>query len=417
MKAGFMRSRLFIKIYLTVVAGIVAVAMASGMFWRLASDRDEMGWAAQRDRFIAAMMPPSDDPAAVQSTIDRLAKAFDADISVYASSGQLLASAGEVLPMKPKARRRLTDEGRMRIFVAHLDDGRTVVGRFTPPIGRPGGWRLFYLLLIAAVIALAAYPVVRNLTRRLERLRHGVETFGSGDLLARVPVEGRDEVAAVAASFNAAAGRIEKLVTAHRTLLANASHELRSPLARLRMAAELNAEAPGEARRREMTESLAELDELVEEILLASRLDHVGLQRGTHEVDLLALAAQEAARHGLSVTGAPAAVQGDERLLTRMVRNLIANALKHGAPPVEVTVTKTNGRARLSVRDHGPGIAEGEAARVFEPFYRPPGHSEAAGGWGLGLALVRQIAELHGASVSLETPPDGGSRFTVAFRD
>jgi signal transduction histidine kinase len=412
-----MRSRLFIKIYLTVVAGLVAVALASGVYWRVASDREQTGWAARRDQFIAAMLPSGDSKAATQVTVDRLAKAFDADISVYAPSGDLVASAGEMLPLPPKGRRRMRDEEGMRLFAAHLDDGRTVVGRLEPPFDRPGGRQLVYLLLIAAVIGLAAYPVVRNLTRRLERLRQGVETFGEGNLLSRVPVEGRDEVARVATSFNAAAARIESLVTAHRSLLANASHELRSPLARLRMASELNATTPTDARRAEMAESLNELDQLVEEVLLASRLDHVGVPKERQKVDLLAIAAQEAARHGIAADGESAVVEGDERLLTRMVRNLILNALRHGAPPVEVIAESRAGHPRLSVRDHGPGIAEAERERVFEPFYRPAGSTEAAGGWGLGLALVRQIAELHGAGVGIETPADGGTRFTVEFRD
>jgi signal transduction histidine kinase len=409
------RSRLFIKIYLTVVAGLLAVALASGAFWRLASDREETGWAARRDQFIAAMLPASDGAAATQATLERLAGAFDADISVYAPSGELIASVGEPLPLPPDGRRR--DRDRMHAFVARLDDGRRVVGRLEPPFDRPGGRQLVYLLLIAAVIGLAAYPVVRNLTRRLERLRQGVETFGKGDLVARVPVEGRDEVAGVAASFNAAADRIEKLVTAHRALLANASHELRSPLARLRMASELDAEAPSAARRAEMAENLAELDQLVEEILLASRLDHVGLPKDLQPVDLLAVAAQEAARNGLAADGVAAVVRGDERLLARMVRNLMANALRHGAPPVEIKVESRAGHACLSVRDHGSGIPDEEKDRVFEPFYRPAGRAETSGGWGLGLALVRQIAELHGARVSLETPADGGTRFTVEFME
>src|SRR5690606_8440743 len=134
---------------------------------------------------------------------------------------------------------------------------------------------------------------------RLERLRQGVERWGEGDLALRVPAEGRDEVAAVARSFNRAAGRIEGLIAAHRSLLANASHELRSPLARLRMAIDLYEEDASQARRDEIVRNLAELDELVEEILLASRLDHADRLDLAEEVDLLALTAEEGARHGV----------------------------------------------------------------------------------------------------------------------
>ena len=95
----------------------------------------------------------------------------------------------------------------------------------------------------------------------------------------------------------------------------------------------------------------------------------------------------------------------DEGLETRLLRQ--------GRPPVTATVARLAGAVELKVRDHGPGIEEGESARVFEPFYRPSGRSEAAGGWGLGLALVRQIAERHGGAVHYETPADGGTCFVV----
>jgi signal transduction histidine kinase len=406
-----MRSRLFFKVYLTLLASLVAVALATGFFWRITHDREENGWTARRDGFLMAMLPASDVRAQAQATVDRLARAFEADISVYAASGELFASAGKVLPLPEEE-----DLGpRRHRFAATLPDGRTVVVRAEMPFGPGEGGQFGFILLIAAVIGLAAYPVVRHLTRRLETLRRGVEKFGQGDLLTRVPVTGKDEVAAVATSFNAAADRIEKLVGAHRSLLANASHELRSPLARLRMAAELHQANPSEARRREILESLDELDQLVEEILLASRLDHVGPQKKTAPVDLLAIAAEEAARHGLEATGTPVLVEGDAKLLTRMIRNLITNALRHGAPPVEIAVSTEQGKVRLSVRDHGPGVPPTEAERVFEPFYRPVGRGEAAGGWGLGLALVLQIARYHGANIRLETPVDGGARFIVEW--
>src|SRR5690606_6326715 len=265
-----------------------------------------------------------------------------------------------------------------------LAGDRVLVARlgwsFSPPRTGPFLW----LALVAVSTALVAWPVVRHLTGRLERLRLGVESWGDGDLALRVPVEGRDEVAAVARSFNMAAKRIETLVTAHRSLLANASHELRSPLARLRMVIDLYADDPTEARQREVVRNLAELDELVEEILLASRLDHVGNAEFSERVDLLAIAAEEAARHGITATGEQGLVAGDARLLSRLVRNLIQNALRHGAMPISITVTRLDHTMELRVYDRGPGIAVGEGDRVFEPFYRPQGHGEGQGGWGLG---------------------------------
>lgn len=173
-------------------------------------------------------------------------------------------------------------------------------------------------------------------------------------------------------------------------------------------------ETPQEgAAREEILRNLAEIDQLVDEILLASRLDHVkGLERA-EPLDLFALVAEECARHGIEASGAPAEVKGDARLLTRLTRNLVVNALRHGRPPVEVEVRAQGTRVQLTVRDHGDGLPKGEETRVFEPFYRPAGRSEAAGGWGLGLALVRQIAEHHGGSVRVEPAEGGGARFMV----
>src|SRR5262249_18340784 len=142
---------------------------------------------------------------------------------------------------------------------------------------RPRALRLhpaLHLILLlggtALVVAVCAYPAVRGLTRRLERLQTGVETLGAGNLAARVKVEGRDEVARLAQSFNRAAGRIEDLVSAHRMLLANASHELRTPLSRIRMGIELYEHKHDPKRKAELQHDIAELDLLIDEILLAS---------------------------------------------------------------------------------------------------------------------------------------------------
>lgn len=408
--------KLYVKIYLTVILTLAAVAVASGLYWSATVDREDVSWGQRRDRFIAEMLPPGEDPVLTQTTIERFAAAFDADIALYAPDGRLIAAAGKGPPPELEAKktrhiRRATERGEP--FMLKLGDGRTIVAALELPWNSRGRGPLGYLALIALIVGLAAYPVVRQLTRRLESLRAGVEAFGKGDLVARVPVEGRDEVAAVAKSFNAAADRIERLVGAHRALLANASHELRSPVTRLRMAMDLYETPQDGPAREEILRNLGEIDELVDEILLASRLDHVkGLER-PERLDLFALVTEECARHGVEATGAPADVLGDARLLTRLVRNLVVNALRHGRPPVDVEVREDRKRVLLSVRDHGDGLPKGEETRVFEPFYRPAGRSEAAGGWGLGLALVRQIAEHHGGSVRVEPAEGGGARFVV----
>ena len=411
-----LRRSLFLKIYATVLGALLFLALASAGFVRLGQNEQDRGWAAERDRFIAAMLPPNAPPSELQFLIDRFASALRAHITVYDPDGRPIASNGPPLPFNPQDRNRRRDrDGPRDRFTTQLPDGRYISARLENPFRPSLGWPLAYLALVALVTGAAAYPVVRHLTRRLERLRGGMAEWGAGALSTRVPVSGGDEIADVAASFNQAAERVEQLVASHRSLLANASHELRSPLARLRMATEL--ELPeNDVRRTEILLNLAELDTLVEEILLASRLDNGAPQMVRETVDLLPLAAEEAARNGLSAEGVSAAVSGDPKLLTRLVRNLIQNAQRHGAPPIEIAVARSDGLAVLSIRDHGPGISEAEGQRIFEPFYRPVGRGESAGGWGLGLALVQQIAVRHGGSVRLERPADGkGACFVVTL--
>jgi signal transduction histidine kinase len=296
-----------------------------------------------------------------------------------------------------------------------------------PPFGRAllagGGLGLVAaLVLLFVAIALGTYPVVRRLTRRLEALQRGVESFGSGQLSQRVDARGHDEVAALARSFNAAAQHIEALVTAHRSLLANASHELRSPLTRMKMALAMLEQAPPQARaglRQEVEANIRELDTLVEEVLLASRLDapDAASRAVPHApVALLAIAAEEGARVNAVVGGDDVTLQGDERLLRRALRNLLENAQRYGGEtPPEADIRRTAGGVQVRICDRGPGVAPEHRERIFEPFYRLPGHAEQAGGVGLGLSLVRQIARAHHGSVHCEGRDGGGSCFVLSL--
>jgi signal transduction histidine kinase len=191
---------------------------------------------------------------------------------------------------------------------------------------------------------------------------------------------------------------------------------LRTPLARIRLGLERLAAGPDDPIRAEMTRSVAELDALIEEMLLASRLDALRTVERAEEVDLLAVAAEEASHFDRSVEGQPIVVHGDPGLLRRMIRNLIANAERHGGRATRIHVDADDGgTARLVVEDQGPGVAEGDRDKIFEPFYRGRAAGSTLEGSGLGLAIVRQIARAHGGDVSY-SPADGdGSRFTVTL--
>ena len=411
--------RLYLRIYLAVLVSLAVFALCSGLVWRQFGDLGPAGHAFEVAGTLAQnVLPPAGAPSAEQqAALERLAANLRADVALFATDRSLLAAVGEPLPAPGTGRDR---GGWLRRWgppagALRLPDGRWLVASVPRGHQHPG----FPLFLVVAVLALAvgvgAYPVVRRLTARLERLQAGVESLGAGDLSARVKVEGHDEVARLAESFNRAADRIEGLVSAHKSLLANASHELRTPLTRIRMAVELMREGTDSRRKRDVERDIAELDALIDEILLASRLDVVTERGAEEDVDLLALATEECSRYeDTEVEGQPVTVRGDPRLLRRMTRNLLENARRHGAPPIEVRVNRADGMAELRVSDHGPGIPDAEREDVFRPFHRFAGGGDR-GGTGLGLALVRQIARRHGGDARYLGREPSGSCFVVSL--
>ncbi|HEY6255873.1 MAG TPA: HAMP domain-containing sensor histidine kinase [Xanthobacteraceae bacterium] len=406
--------RLYIQVYLTIVASLVLVVVTAGLVWHFfAAVIPLEPPVAVAGELISELVPPASAPrAAQQQAIDRLARRLGADLALFGPTNDPLAAAGRPLPAptgtRPGSWVRTSAGPAVSI---RLPDGRWLVARL-PFVPHPSATMLAaFLGSIALAVALGARPVVRRLTGRLERLQRGVESLGAGDLGARVKVEGRDEVAQLAQSFNQAAARIEKLVDAHKMLLANTSHELRTPLTRIRLGLELVEAEP--ARKAELARDIAELDQLVDEILLVSRLNATDRLDRAEDVDLAALAAEECARYAdCSVRGHSVMVRGDPTLLRRLVRNLLENAKLHGRPPIDVAIERRADAAVLDVSDSGQVIAPDARERLFSAFCRIPGRSGARD-TGLGLALVRQIAHRHGGDVAYR--PERGSCFTVTL--
>ncbi|MBN9338505.1 MAG: HAMP domain-containing protein, partial [Comamonadaceae bacterium] len=280
--------RLYLRIWLAVVGGVAVLTLLVGWAWRIAAEQNSQ-----------ALAPPP------------------REIVLRDAAGQpLLAGQATRLPGPP-------DEG-IAMRIEGLD-GNTYHLQMSPrqERGGPGGphrspeaafWLrppfgfLWMLGLVSLAVVVGVFPIIRRLLQRLETLQRSVQRFGEGDLSVRVPEGGQDEVADLARQFNAAAARIEALMDAHKSLLANASHELRSPLTRIRMGLELMGagSAPSPAFRQEIERNIAELDQLIDEILLASRLDAREADMGTLEaIDLVGLAAEECARVGAELDIAP----------------------------------------------------------------------------------------------------------------
>jgi signal transduction histidine kinase len=300
-------NRLYVRIWLGVVLAVAVLTLLVGWVWRMTAEpplrelvvRDEAG------QVVGTGSPRRAHAGASKTQSPEDLNRSDPD--------EASANPG---PNGPGPE-----------FTVRMGDGQTLHVHLPRPIRSPWSrWPFGYfwsLTVVGVAVALATYPIVRKLTRRLELLQKGVEEWGAGDLSVRVPVRGHDEVAFLAERFNHAAQRIETLVASHTTLLtqqqallqaqksllANASHELRSPLARIRMGLELMGNSASPRTRDEISRNITELDQLVEEILLASRLDAQEADMGTVEsVDLTGLVAEECAAWTRSWRSKPTAM-------------------------------------------------------------------------------------------------------------
>src|SRR5690606_32774785 len=266
----------------------------------------------------------------------------------------------------------LLKHGQHLAVVVPLEDGRRI-GAFlsnSPPHG-PFFW---WLLLFAGVVALGCYPLARGITRRLERLQKTAEAWSLGSLSVRAPVEGADEIAALGRALNHAAERVDDLLRKQKRLLASASHELRSPLARLQMALSLLDSATPDRRAQllQAAESdITDLNNLIEDLLLTARAEQPPTRELRH-LDLVSFVRAEAERAQLPFVdeNTAATVASDAAMLRSLLRNLIENAQRHSGADVTVTLSVSEGWARVAVEDRGPGVPEDHAERIFEPFYR-----------------------------------------------
>jgi signal transduction histidine kinase len=465
-----MRKRLYARIYLHFLGVLVVVGIASSIVfatgWRVDFLRN---WTVRLAAHSAHVVGRQADTAARIATVKHISDELGMDVTLRDLDGRIVASTGAEMPaLSAEDMQHVIADGasllphrRHWLAVAPVRDStRQVIGFLeTTPMHRFAPWSVLRPLLMVAVVLLvvgiATFPLARRISRPVERLTEASRRFGAGDLSYRVPLHwlerrnarwrdrknGRrahrhhpelDELVDLSRAWNEMAERIEKLVRGQRELLANVSHELRSPLARIRVALELLPDdAATEARRRDLAGDLGELEQLIDDVLTTSRLDATGLPVHIERVsvgDLLGQLAERAAHDPLT-TGKPVRVDADgvgeidadQALLKRALWNLVENAAKYGTPPIVLDAARDGERVRLSVTDEGAGIPPEDREHVFDPFYRrdkartPGASSEARSGYGLGLTLARRVAEVHGGSIRIDaTRPDGqGCKITL----
>jgi two-component system sensor histidine kinase CpxA len=302
-----------------------------------------------------------------------------------------------------------------------------------PPFGTPWArWGLFLVMTLCASGLIAAL-----LTRPLRRLRTATRQFAEGDLTVRAPIEVRqraDAIGELGREFDHMAARIETLIDAQGRLLRDVSHELRSPLARMQIAAALIEERVDKDAAEELARiqiEIQRLNALIENLLTLTRLESGANQLVMRNLDLVDMLEQvvsdadyeyshagkrvhlEAATHVI--------VSGDESALHSAFENMLRNALRYTANDTEVTVRIATddgepSTLRIQIYDHGPGVPEGDLARLFEPFFRSDkARGESTGSHGIGLAIARAVVERHHGQIQANNRPGGGLCVTITL--
>ncbi|MFP5398511.1 MAG: ATP-binding protein [Gammaproteobacteria bacterium] len=296
--------------------------------------------------------------------------------------------------------------------------GSVRVGFDAARVGVQPSLALVLVLAVGALVALvAAAAMARWLIGPLRRLVEATTPIGQGRRPAPLPESGPQELAQVARAFNAMAEQVQELLANRTTLLVGVSHDLRSPLARIRLALGMAAERPDPALLERIARDVDAMNELIGRCLEVGR-DFS--ERDVVDVDLcrmLAEVAQEHAHQGVEVRdrGPGCRLRARPLALRRILCNLVDNAVRYGGGrPVDVELRVDVGVAEVAVLDRGPGIPEDQREAVFRPFHRLEGsRSRRTGGSGLGLAIVRQIAGANGWTVQLRARPGGGTEACV----
>ncbi|AOY01916.1 ATP-binding protein [Jeongeupia sp. USM3] len=285
-------------------------------------------------------------------------------------------------------------------------------------------------LLLALTFAFCLYLWFRPHWRDLQQLKAAAKRFGDGDLGARAGLTKRSSIRDLAAQFDIMATQIESLVASRRDLTNAVSHELRTPMARLSFELDAARKLDDPAQWRplidNMRQDLTELETLTSELLSFARLEHASstfVQEPVRADDwlasvvaMVAIEAEARSVRCLLRPDAPETVTLDARQMARALINVVRNGVYHARSRVEVSLIQTGSRFTLCIDDDGHGIPEAERHRVFDPFVRlDESRNRATGGFGLGLAIVRQIVKSHQGDVRIEDSPLGGARFVLAW--
>jgi two-component system OmpR family sensor kinase len=395
------RGRLRGRIFRWFGAAILSTGLAVAVVFHLLGDGGT--WTRQRDgalRFVGGQLERSwGDPEARSGIVASLGRDLDLGLTLLDEAGAVLQREGSC--ERPDLAVPVPGRGVLQICMPRRPFGASL--------------RLALGLLAAvAVLWLASGRIARRIARPIVHLAEVARDIGDGKLASRARLDWRavGEIGTLTTAINDMAGKIEGQMRDQRELLAAVSHELRTPLGHVRVIGDLLASTADPAHLAQLEREVLEMDRLVGELLAGARLDFSAMT--PTRLDAAALAATALERSGLPA--GRLVVETDDRratadatLLLRAIGNLIDNAERHGRGLLRLCVRSRPGRLVIEAEDAGPGFSEAELSRAFEPFQRRAAEGDDGRSLGLGLSLVRRIAEAHGGTAFVRNRDGGGA--------
>ncbi|PCC67764.1 Signal transduction histidine kinase [Nannocystis exedens] len=436
------RRGLFGRVFLTFFAAVLAFVTLASIVQFATRERHDAGWVeaadavveAHKPALLAALAGDGDLEAATRA----LAGALELRVAVRSLDGAHLAgdpATPPLRPLRPRQRSRLERGAPVMLreksgepqLAFPIGDRAVLIADTGDQAARRARNLALGVIGLVGLLGASAWLLARSLTRRLALLEDGAARMARGELGHRVQVDPLgDEIDRLGRAMNDMAYQLGELIRGQRSLLANVSHELKTPIARLRVLAELLAERaeslpehPASARIRqgavELEQDLGELATLVQDLLTSGRLELSGPHASPVQrtpIDLAPFLARLGAPFAAEVAVTPPGLSlvGDPLLLDRLITNLLSNA-RRACPQGHVWATAVGAAedVTLAVEDEGPGIPPAERARVFEAFYRlDDARARDHGGAGLGLYLCAQIARAHGGTIAAEGRQQAG---------
>jgi signal transduction histidine kinase len=421
---------IFIKLLLVLLAtGFLVVFLVSGFFRLTTTPNSKQLLQKHLSQYTAYLMQ---DIGSSPDTVRARKIAEDLGIEIrYEKSGVTWATSATVPFIREMQRPRwnqFPNVGWLRGRYFVVAQNGTAEFLFITEAEPPAAYRDEFVLLLIALLVLiiaAAYFSIRRLFKPIRWLMRGVTELSQGNLTHQIPIRRKDELGELAASFNAMTARLRQMIQAKEQLLLDVSHELRSPLTRMKVALEFIDDDKMKA---SLAEDISEMEAMISELLESDRLSSPHGKLNVETLNLSALikeVAEPFVQRPPSVTLTNFAdgvfIKADAGRMKTVLKNILDNAVKYSSPeskPIEISLDASDADiVTVQVRDYGLGIAADDLPFVFEPFYRTDkSRSKETGGYGLGMSLVKKIMDAHQGSVSISSTLGGGTTVTLMLK-